>query len=82
MLNRQYKNEKKNKLSKKNHEDYPDPTAYDAIVHVEDGEDAEEPVETRLNRLLTVIFAACELADFHLEERIVVRDRTTGKIWR
>lgn len=27
-------------------------------------------------------FDMCELAGFHLEERIVLRDEQTGKIWR
>lgn len=38
--------------------------------------------EDRLKKLLKTIYAMCELADFHLEERIVLRDMRTGKIWR
>ena len=28
------------------------------------------------------IFCMCELSGYHLEERIVVKDLRTGKIWR
>lgn len=58
-----------------------DPTAYEAIKKV----DAEREVDAeswRFHELLDAIFAICELADFHLEERIVVKDKRTGKIWR
>lgn len=24
----------------------------------------------------------CELSDFHIEERIVIKDKRTGKVWR
>ena len=36
----------------------------------------------RFNDFLTAIFAICDLSDFHIEERIVVKDKRTGKIWR
>lgn len=36
----------------------------------------------RLNKLLAAIFAICDAADFHVEERIVVKDKRTGKVWR
>lgn len=54
---------------------YSDPTAYAAIKKI----DADE---ARFQKLLTVIFAICELAGFHIEERIVIRDLKTGKVWR
>lgn len=38
--------------------------------------------EQRFNDFLTAIFAICDLSDFHIEERIVVKDKRTGKIWR
>ena len=62
---------------KKNAEGYPDPTAYHAIKRVETDEDVE-----RFHKLLDSIFTICELSDFHVEGRIVVRDKRTGKIWR
>ena len=54
---------------------YVDPTAYEAIRKV-DGE-AE-----RFHKLLDVIFTICELSGFHLEGRIVLKDKKTGKVWR
>lgn len=43
----------------------------------------ESDVETRrVNSLLHVIFKICELSGFWVEERIVLKDRKTGKIWR
>lgn len=36
----------------------------------------------RLRKLLAVIFYLCDNAGFHIEERIVIRDKRTGKVWR
>lgn len=52
-----------------------DPTAAKAIAHMTKD-------ERRFKMLLGTIFNMCDLAGFHLEERIVVRDKRTGKIWR
>ena len=51
-----------------------DLTAYEAIENIETDE--------RFKRLLATIFRSCEKHGFHLEGRIVVRDKKTGKIWR
>ena len=51
-----------------------DMTAYKAIENIE--------AEKRFKRLLHKIFRLCDSAGFHLEGRIVVRDKKTGKIWR
>ena len=51
-----------------------DMTAYKAIENIE--------AEKRFKKLLYKIFRVCDSAGFHLEERIVVRDKKTGKIWR
>ena len=69
----------------KNPEGYPDPTAYKAInnvekTHVENKTSPED--EERFHKLLNTIFTICELAGFHIEGRIVVKDSKTGKIWR
>ena len=53
----------------------PDPTAYEAIMRAE--VDAE-----RHRKLIGCLLRICELSDFSLEERIVVRDKRTGKVWR
>lgn len=60
---------------KKNGSGYYDLTAYEAIKNTE-GESA------RFHKLLDTIFAICELAGFHLEGRIVVKDIKSGKVWR
>ena len=59
----------------KNHEGYSDPTACEAVRNVE-SEDA------RFQKLLTLIFSACDLAGFRIEERIVLKDLKTGKVYR
>lgn len=68
---------KENNDIRKNGSGYYDPTAYKAIKHVDSDFDAE-----RFYKLLDTIFDICELSDFHLESRIVVRDKRTGKVWR
>lgn len=55
-----------------------DLTAHEAIRRIE----AEEEEAARFKKLLNAIFLLCELSDFHLQERIVVCDKRTGKIWR
>lgn len=52
-----------------------DPTAYKAIKTVQQD-------EARFRKLMETIFNICELSGFHLEGRIVVKDKKTGRIWR
>lgn len=52
-----------------------DLTAYEAIRNVEES-------EKRRNKLLKEIFKACEKAGFHLENRLVLKDKKTGHVWR
>lgn len=51
-----------------------DLTAYNAIENVER--------EKVFRRLLAEIFRLCDATGFHLEGRIVLRDKRTGKVWR
>lgn len=60
---------------RRNAEGYFDPTAYEAMRNIERDEE-------RFHKLLDTIFALCELSDFHIEERIVIKDKRTGKVWR
>ena len=69
-------NDKDDKLSKKNAEGYPDPTAYYGIKQAEYNEANE-----RHYKLLGAIFRICELAGFRVEERIVLKDIKTGRVW-
>ena len=68
---------------RRNGSGYVDPTAHKAIKNMM-GEEHKREVdpEQRFNDFLTAIFAICDLSDFHIEERIVVKDKRTGKIWR
>ncbi|SFE84442.1 hypothetical protein [Peptostreptococcus sp. D1] len=65
----------KNKLNASGCKDI---TAYEAIRKV----DSDARSEERLQKLLTAIFCICELAGFHVEGRIALKDKRTGKIWR
>ena len=36
----------------------------------------------KMTRLLNIIFEICDLAGFSVENRIVLRDKKTGKVWK
>ena len=59
---------------RKNGEGYSDPTAYQVLKR--------EQEEERFKRLMATIFYICENAGFHIEERLVIKDKRTGRIWR
>lgn len=59
----------------RNSEGYHDPTSYYTLKK-------EQLDEERFKRLMATIFYICENAGFHIEERIVIRDNRTGKIYR
>lgn len=58
---------------RKNSEGYSDPTVYNAFKNI------DKEGDERFHKLLDTI---CELSGFHIEARIVIKDRKTGKIWR
>lgn len=60
---------------RRNGSGYADPTACEAMQNILDE-------KARLQKVLTAIFAVCDAADFHIEERIVIRDNRTGKVYR
>jgi len=60
---------------KRNGSGYYDPTAYEAIKNVDNESD-------RFYKLLDTIFSICDLAGFHVEGRITLRDKKTGRVWR
>jgi hypothetical protein len=66
-----------NKNLKRNASGYYDPTAYKAIMNADAEYDAE-----RFHKLLDTIFNICELSGFHVEGRIILKDKETGKVWR
>lgn len=57
-----------------NSEHYPDPVAFQAINNIEE--------ESRVKRLIGVIFYIVNLAGYQFEGRIVLRNKKTGKVWR
>lgn len=65
---------------KRNGSGYYDPTAYTAIKHMEAENSVKEAA--RFYKLLEAIFDICELSDFRIEGRIIVRDKRTGRLWR
>ena len=38
--------------------------------------------DERFHKLLETIFNICELSGFHIEGRIVIKDKRTGRVWR
>lgn len=60
---------------RKNGEGYNDPTAYEAIMRADDEYE-------RFKKMMGAIFRICELADFHVEERIILKDLRSGRVWR
>ena len=60
------------KDDRKNAEGYNDPTAYNAIKNVEQEQDKDD---ARFHQLLNTLFSLCELADFQIEGRVVLKDK-------
>lgn len=59
----------------KNGSGYYDPVAKEAMVN------ADKELQ-RIGRLIDTIKYICRLAGFDVEDRIVLKDRKTGKVWR
>lgn len=60
---------------KKNASGYDDPTAHKAITKV-------DKERERFEKFLNTIFTICELSGFHLEGRLTVRDKKSGRVWK
>ena len=60
---------------KKNFEGYPDPTAYEAIKNVMHD-------DLRLKHAIREMQDVAHEYGFHVEERIVLKDKRTGRIHR
>lgn len=59
---------------RRNCEGYLDLTRYEACKNVEE--------EKRVKKLLRTIFYICNLAGFSVENRIILMDNHTGKVWK
>lgn len=55
-----------------------DLTPYEALKNIE----SERRAEFKYKKLVSTILYICNLAGFHVEERLVLRDKYTGKVWR
>ena len=76
ILNGDYAKKKREDVAlRKNGEWYNSPTEYQAIKNI-------EREEERFHKLLNTIFNVCELSGFRIEERLVIRDKRTGRVWR
>ena len=62
---------------KKNAEGYSDMTPHNAVKNVE-----RQNEHMRVSKLVRTIFYICNLAGFEVVNRIELKDRKTGKIWR
>lgn len=62
---------------KKNAEEYPDMTPHKAVKNMEHQKEIN-----RVHKLVHTIFYICNLAGFDVVERIVLKDRKTGKVWK
>lgn len=54
-----------------------DITAYEAIKKADAAAEQE-----RISKVIKTIKNICELAGFSIEERIVLKDKRTGKVWK
>ena len=73
----------KNKSLATNGYGYPDPTALKAITNISDeGVNVTPEDDERHRKMMGCIFRLCEIANYHLESRIVLRDLNTGKVYR
>lgn len=63
------------KNPKYNESHYLDLTAYDAIKNI-------EKEDERFNKVLHILKSICDIAGFSIENRIILKDNRTGRIWR
>lgn len=56
---------------------YNDPTANLAV-----GKVTTQEHKTAANKVIKAIFCLCDAAGFEVVERVVLRDKKTGKIWK
>lgn len=67
----------------KNSEGYPDPTAGQAYANISREERQQEAATLeRIGSLIHIIKATAELAGFEVAERIVLKDKASGKIYK
>lgn len=62
---------------RQNHEGYSDTTHYEAEDKIE-----YERQRRRVAGVIKHIMYICNLAGYHVESRIVLRDKRNGRVWR
>ena len=60
----------------------PDPTAYEAMKHIQIEERKSHLVDDNAHKVVTTIKNILDLAGFELVERIQIRHKKSGKIFR
>lgn len=63
----------------KNSEQYPDPTAHDAIKHMETMDAMEK---AKFGKFMHTILCMCDVAGYEVSGRITFIETKTGKIWK
>ena len=69
-----------NKDPRKNAEGYSDPTAFEAIENV--SRETKDYRTKEFERFLKIIFALGDLTGFHIENRLIVKDKLNDKIYK
>lgn len=59
-----------------------DPTAYKAIIKADEDLKKSREEQIRIRNVICEIHKICNANGLHVEERIILRDKRTGKIWR
>lgn len=76
---------KSEKLDKLNSEHYHDLTAYHAVKNIDEANRKlmEKKLEDniKLHKTLKGIFTIADLSGFEIVNRIILKDKKTGKIW-
>jgi hypothetical protein len=67
---------------KKNASGYPDPTAYQAIMHADAEMEQRYEDYERYRKTIGCVLRICELAGFSVDERIILKDNRTGKVYK
>lgn len=65
---------------RENAEGYTDPTAYTALRHIQQEENAE--LDAKVNTLIKVLKYIVSLSGFELINRIELRDKKSGRCFR
>lgn len=65
----------------RNQEGYMDLTRHDAVENIT-REEREKRERARVTKLVHTVFYICNVAGFDVVDRIVLKDRKTGRVWR